>query len=373
MKKILQIIPSLRRNGTERYIINNLKFINKNEFNFDFYVIYDDSREYYDEINNNGGNIFYSSIGLRERDSYKLMKEIIYIIKKNGPYDAVHSHLNLHNAWILMASKFAGVKTTISHGHMILNRAKTNKGRLYQLLKRSINNKFSDYKIACTNLVGNTLYSKKVFDKKGLVFKNGIDITKWKNFHDKEIDIYYDKYNFSKDSFILGNISRFDKNKNQDFILIIFSEILKKIPDSILILGGTDGGELKNIIDKSSKMNIHEKIRFIGERNDVELWMNLIDIFVFPSKQEGFGLVLIESQASSTPCVVSDVVPKETDMKIDLIRYLSLNQTAEFWAEEIIKLKKMSLYDKKFVHEMIVKNGYSLTDTVKELEVLYSK
>lgn len=372
MKKILQIIPSLKRNGTETYVINNYKFIDKSKFSFDFYIMYNDSNEYLEDIKKLKGNVFFSRYALKERNIFKHFKEIYYILKNHGPYDAVHSHLNLQNSWFLMAAKYSGVKTRISHGHMIVNKTKKLKGSIYQVFKKIVNNSFSNYKVACTSIVGNSLFSKKVFKKKGIVLKNGIFINEWLETKKTDLEVYVKKYNIPKNCFVIGNISRFDNNKNQDFILDVFYEIKKIIPNSILILGGPDSGILSKIIQKSKSLNIYENIRFIGERNDVRNWLKIIDVLIFPSKQEGFGLVLIESQASGIPCVVSDSIPKEADMKLDLIRFLNLSESSSFWAKEIISIKDKTKRGDKDLYGKIVENGYSIIETVKVLEKIYN-
>ena len=69
---------------------------------------------------------------------------------------------------------------------------------------------------------------------------------------------------------------------------------------------------------------------------DIPDIMRQSDVFVFPSRFEGLGIVLIEAQAMNLLCVSSDVVPRETDL--GLCEYLSLNQNAEQWAAKIIEM-----------------------------------
>ena len=42
--------------------------------------------------------------------------------------------------------------------------------------------------------------------------------------------------------------------------------------------------------------------------------MASLDVFIFPSKYEGLGIVLIEAQAAGIPCVVSNKIPNEADL-----------------------------------------------------------
>ena len=62
--------------------------------------------------------------------------------------------------------------------------------------------------------------------------------------------------------------------------------------------------------------------------------MNAFDVFLFPSLFEGFGIVTIEAQSSGTPCIVSDTIPKSTDMGLGLISFINLNENIEVWSKK---------------------------------------
>jgi len=51
-----------------------------------------------------------------------------------------------------------------------------------------------------------------------------------------------------------------------------------------------------------AKARLHQP----GVRDDVNLWLQAADLFVFPSRREGFGSVMIEAMACGLPCIVSD-------------------------------------------------------------------
>lgn len=97
-----------------------------------------------------------------------------------------------------------------------------------------------------------------------------------------------------ENAFVIGNITRFDKNKNQYFIVEIFIKLLEIIPNSILILGGTDGEEKERIINKIGEAFISEKVRILGVRQDIPSILQLFDYYVFPSKSEGLGIAVLK-------------------------------------------------------------------------------
>ncbi|WRK55993.1 glycosyltransferase [Coprobacillaceae bacterium CR2/5/TPMF4] len=60
--------------------------------------------------------------------------------------------------------------------------------------------------------------------------------------------------------------------------------------DSILLLIGNGDGKL-TIKEKVRKLNIGDKVIFMGVRNDVNKLMQAMDVFIFPSLYEGLGLL----------------------------------------------------------------------------------
>ena len=69
-------------------------------------------------------------------------------------------------------------------------------------------------------------------------------------------------------------------------------------------------GELEEQIrNKVEQYDLSNKVLFLGKREDVNCIMQAADIFAFPSRFEGFGIVLIEAQAAGLKCIVSNEIP----------------------------------------------------------------
>lgn len=68
---------------------------------------------------------------------------------------------------------------------------------------------------------------------------------------------------------------------------------------------------------------------------DVERAYQAMDVFLFPSRYEGFGMAVVEAQASGLACVASDVVPAETNAS-GRVTYLPLRAPDTVWAEAVL-------------------------------------
>ena len=122
-----------------------------------------------------------------------------------------------------------------------------------------------------------------------------------------------------EDQLVIGHVGRFNLQKNHPFIIDIFSCIYAQNPKAVLMLVGHDDcDEGKAIHEKVTQLGLTENVKFLGTRGDVPKVMQAMDVFLFPSLFEGFGIVALEAQASGLPALVSQRIPSEC-MITDLI------------------------------------------------------
>jgi len=162
-------------------------------------------------------------------------------------------------------------------------------------------------------------------------------------------------------------VGRFSNQKNHNFLIDIFYEIIKINKKSKLILIGT--GELENEIkEKVESLSLKEKVIFLGARADVNKIMQAMDVFILPSLFEGLPVVGVEAQASGLPCIISDTVSK--DVKItDSVLQISLSLPPEEWGKKLIDFYET--FERKDMTEAITSAGYDIISVVKKLEQLY--
>ena len=142
-------------------------------------------------------------------------------------------------------------------------------------------------------------------------------------------------------------------------------KIVEKNRDFKLLLIGE--GELKNDYLEYIKNNkLEQNIILEQPQNDIYKYYSAFDIFAFPSRFEGLGIVVIEAQASGLSCIVSKNVP--IDVKIsDLIDYVDID-SIEKWYDKIVDFKKNSNrnYD-------LSKSDYNIKNEYKKLIYIYDE
>ena len=122
---------------------------------------------------------------------------------------------------------------------------------------------------------------------------------------------------------MIGHVGRLSYQKNHKFLIHIFSEFIKQYNDAVLLLVGVGEKEeelKKQVVD----IGLEQKVKFLGNRNDVNELYQAMDIFVMPSFFEGVPVVGVEAQFADLPCVFSDKVPKEVNFH-SKIEFVSMN------------------------------------------------
>lgn len=136
---------------------------------------------------------------------------------------------------------------------------------------------------------------------------------------------------------VIGCVARFSPEKNHEFLLEIFKEIIHTKSESVLMLIGR--GELEDSIKrKATELGIKNSILFLGVRNDVPDLLNAMDVFILPSLHEGLPVTLVEAQANGLPTWVADVVTNEVKIASN-IHYMSLGDGAKTWSRSILSEK----------------------------------
>ena len=332
--RILQIGMSTNYGGTEAFLMNLYRNIDRNKYQLDFLNVYDEPLACQDEIIALGGNIY--NLHLRRRqDGLIKYKEGIKKFYKNHHFDVVvHNVQDLINIDMLIYAKKYGIKKRIVYGHNSgFGMKPSNLSLMSHILNKLRINKYVTNYVAVSDKASEFLYPKKEQDRVTII-SNIIDFDKFKynkesrNRLRKELNIGNKK--------VYGTIARIDPQKNHSFLIDIFNEILNKEPDSMLVLVGSGPLE-QNVKDKVNRLEIYKSVIFTGYVSNTNDYYSLFDIFLYPTNFEGFGIVLEEAQTSGLPTLCSDVVPTNV-IVTDLVKLLPLGN-ANYWAEQALLLE----------------------------------
>ena len=336
--RVLQIIGIACNGGVESVILNYYRHIDKSKVQFDFVVHKNPSENFVKEVKKGGGRLY--EVTPYMKNVFAFTYEIYKIIR-DGRYEIVHSNMNSLSGFPLFAAWLAGAKVRILHNHTTDNKAEGMRTILKRVL-RPFAKLFANQYWACSELAARWMYGDKALSTGQItIIPNAIDLKKFA-FNQEKRDILRSQLGIEAE-LVIGHVGRFMKQKNHDFLIDIFAEVVKEKPDAKLLLIGE--GPLENEIKvKVKSLSLKNNVLFLGVRSDVADLYNVMDIFVLPSFYEGLPVVGVEAQANGLKCLFSEHVTRES----------RLLQSTEFLA-----LSDLTNWKYKIIHGIIMRNNYT--------------
>lgn len=134
----------------------------------------------------------------------------------------------------------------------------------------------------------------------------GLNSEKFPHLDSESINEFRAGIGANKDDFIFLCVGEFSERKNQRLIINAFSELLKSVPNALLIFAGT--GEL---LDEAKKLaeykEISHRIRFLGQVFDTNILYRSSQAVVSASRSEGLPFNIMESLECAKPVIASNV------------------------------------------------------------------
>jgi glycosyltransferase involved in cell wall biosynthesis len=107
------------------------------------------------------------------------------------------------------------------------------------------------------------------------------------------------------DAKLLLTVGRLSHQKGHDYILDALPSVRARAPDGVFVWAGS--GELEaELRRRIERIGAGDHVRLLGPRADIRRLLAAADLFVFPSRYEGFGFALVEAMAAHVPVVASD-------------------------------------------------------------------
>ncbi|UCE38872.1 MAG: glycosyltransferase family 4 protein, partial [Thermoplasmata archaeon] len=157
----------------------------------------------------------------------------------------------------------------------------------------------SDKVITLSRHISSCLAQYYAFDPKTFVVNPpGVDLDRFGKYDDS-IEIRRE-FDIPPNRVIVLYVGRLSVEKNVEKLIKDFRNFGKKDVQLLIVGYGPERLRLEQL---TNDLNMIEKITFVGQRKDVERFYNTADIFVLPSKYEGFGQVILEAMAASLPCI----------------------------------------------------------------------
>jgi len=232
----------------------------------------------------------------------------LFCVSQRKTFDLMHSHGAIKMgalcnvlSWILRKKTVAKIATAGHFDKLSANCA----GRIILTLFKK-----SDAIIAMTEEINNELSDNKVTPSKIIHITNGVNCERFFPATLSEKNNLREHFGLLPYHVILIFTGRLVKRKGLEFIIDSWPTIQKRSPNaSLLILG--NGKAQPDSVEESLKKKVKEKkmknIFFVGESDKPEHYLQASDIFIFPSRLEGFPNAVMEAMSSGLAVLSSDI------------------------------------------------------------------
>ena len=308
--------------GLENYAKSLLPYVVDNDISVTIISCYEDYayRDYFESL---GINSFF--VPNYKKYPYKYYKSLLKILENRGQDSVIQINImSYRNSLLFKAVRKSGIKCiVVGHSNKLVG------GFLSRVLHRINKNRYHKLgkKIAVTR------------DVVPYMFRNGDEVTVINNAIDGKIFRFNRKYRnnirekyFFGDYNIIGQFGRISYQKNQEFSIKLIDELVK-IDHSykLLFIGTNQDNEVMELI-KNNK-----NVIYIEETAELYKYYSALDLFILPSRFEGFGLVMYEALCNGLNVIISDNVPYPEHITSNIFQ-LSLN--INMWIKEILNNKK---------------------------------
>lgn len=292
--RVLQVIDSMGLGGAEVLLANMHSGLRARGIECEYYLLRGERTPLVQKLICQGANIYSPSAGsvYSPRHIWALQRHL-----RTSEYDLMHVHLFPAQLWAACAARLACTPiqlVTTEHSTEVRRRTWWYHG-IDRWMYRQYQRVASIGPATTANLVA---WLPEVLSKIADC-PNGVDVDHFALAHASNKQ---SAFSVSEKVPVILCVGRLELQKGHDTLL----RALSLVPGVMLALAG-DGPLSSQLHALADQLDITSRVRFLGRRMDVPQLLKTADLYVQPSRWEGFGIAALEAMASGMPIVASDV------------------------------------------------------------------
>jgi glycosyltransferase involved in cell wall biosynthesis len=361
--RVLHVLGSLNCGGLETWLLHVLRNAPADGWSSEFLLHRTSPGAYDREVRALGAVLRYMP---RAREPITYTHTLRRLLHAFGPYDVVHSHVHFYSGIVVRAAALARVPVRIAHSHT----TEPPRGRGYGVLMRHLIQRHSTHRLAISGLAAEVLFgSQWQADPAVQLHDIGIDFRQFADLPCRAAA--KQKLGLPRERFVIGHVGRFVETKNQAFLLDVFAKLIERGLDAHLLLVGAGPLEA-DVREQAAALGVRERCTFAGTHNDITRFYAAFDLFVFPSKWEGFGLAPLEAEAAGVPVLASTAVPSEATVVPGLVHHLPLEDGADAWARTAQQILNTNMQnDRRWSAGLMASSRFGIEHSVRKLADVY--
>lgn len=356
--RVLYVINSLRVGGAEKLVADILPRLQEKGFKVDLLVL--DNEETTLEVYLRGEGV---TVLKSYNSSVYNPFHIVRIFSLLNKYGLIHVHLFPALYWTRIAKFVSKARSILVYTeHSTSNKRRDR--RIFKVIDNLIYNGYRRIVTISDDVDSRLKAHLDLPDSRFILIHNGIDLERIDRASPSK-DILLRKEVHEK--FIL-QVSSFRWPKDHKTLI----KALPLLPKSIKLLLVGDGPLMKECKEFALKLDVYNRVEFLGVRTDVPELLKVADIVVLSSNYEGLSLASIEGMASGRPFIASDVPGLA-----DIVRGAGLLFPKGNYNELVKHIKELlsdSNYYKRITSKCLARSKkYSIETTVDSHAILYKE
>lgn len=345
--------------GISSFIYNKAIALNDKNIVFDVATYDECSTLFTDAIHSMGGQIY--RLENPKKVGWRKFKTTFEKILNEHDYQAIHCHITGYRALAYFLVSRHYVKRFFLHAHMTKALHVTGfKQKLLRKLDQTINKFITDSYVGCGRLANIAIYGPIPVEQM-MVIPNSISTERYL-LSDDEFEQRRNQlkaqYGLDDQTFVIGQIGRLHKVKNQEHTLRLAEYIRKyQLKAKIFIIGS--GADFESLNQLVATKDLKDYVTFLGRIDKTETVMPMLDVLIMPSLYEGLPTVVVEAQTVGIPCLMSDTITDEVDFDKGQVDYLSLNEPIANWYQSLKSLSQVPRLSKNEREQILVERGFT--------------
>lgn len=352
--KILHITNGIGVGGIASFIEELLYQLSLDKNNEITLLCLEENKEGYREKKLEKVNVVF--LNQKSNFSFKNIFKIRKLIKEN---DIIHVHLFPAQYVTVLASLFLNKKLIFTE-HTTTN--KRRKFKIFNLIEKYIIYKKYQKVVCVSKAAENNLKNWLSQEKNIITIQNGIDLEKFRSGKNlrKELKLPENKK-------IITMVARFSRQKDQLTLIKAMTKLSKEIICIFIGIGETLG-ELKKIVNE---YKLDNQIKFLGYREDINNILKSVDLNILSSHYEGLPLIILETMASGTLILATDIDGNKEILNSELLFEHENDKELAKKIELLLYDEKLIKKQKQFIDQEIKK--YDVKNMVKKYKNLYQE
>lgn len=292
-------------------------------------------------------------------------------LMKRGAFDVVHVHLYRACIYGRIAARLAGVRSVVTTEHSLgdthLEGRPINRSirALYLATAR-----VSRMTIAVSPKVEQRLIDWGLERDRIVVIPNGLDVAAMR-FDPAARDAARREFGIAPATLVIGSVGRLHPIKRFDALIAGAAPHLRD--GAHLLLVGT-GPERRSLEERARSLGVADRLSLAGERSDVARLLAAMDVYAAPSREETFGLAVLEALAAGLPVVVGQC-PALDGLELPQVeRIAATDESSEALSEALWRAADRAVGDQaRRLPPQVLLDRFGIHAVAQQIDALYER